>query len=283
MFGVEFFMKAMEALESKALHVHPLQCSRLRHQLSTCQRCSTHCPTGAISWGESLDIDADKCTGCGICANVCPNGVFEAENPTNKMLLKRISEGLKCFEQIAFTCNKHHQESDMSSTKSGNVLTVPCLGRIDESVLIGCIALGADSVSLLSAPCRDCEYKSGWGVISQTASTADNILTMFGISQKIELCSIAPVSKAKKGKTTQMHTPNSDDEHYSRREFLKTIAHQTRKATLLAATSIVPTSIDDEKKRYKEVRTALLPASKAESAFRDHENAVGTSLFQPDR
>jgi len=27
----------------------------------------------------TLDLDVDKCTGCGVCATVCPHGVFEIE------------------------------------------------------------------------------------------------------------------------------------------------------------------------------------------------------------
>jgi len=27
----------------------------------------------------TLELDVDKCTGCGVCATVCPHGVFEIE------------------------------------------------------------------------------------------------------------------------------------------------------------------------------------------------------------
>jgi len=42
-----------------------------------CLRCSSVCPTGAISMLESIaKIDQLKCTGCGQCIPVCPEGAI---------------------------------------------------------------------------------------------------------------------------------------------------------------------------------------------------------------
>ncbi|MFQ6131534.1 MAG: mercury methylation ferredoxin HgcB [Armatimonadota bacterium] len=34
----------------------------------------------------TLELDAEKCTGCGLCAEVCPHGVFVVENPTARIV-----------------------------------------------------------------------------------------------------------------------------------------------------------------------------------------------------
>ena len=256
MFGLEFFIKAMEVFENKALHVRPLQCSRLRHQLSKCQLCSTCCPTMAISWGESLDIAADKCSGCGICTTVCPTGALEANNPTNEVLLKRIASVLKHADEIVFACSSHQPKIAAGSVQTGNIVTVPCLGRIDESILVGGVALGATSMCLVDDFCPDCNRKAGWDIAQQTIVTASNILGMLGISAKIAF-SPKPIEWGiPKAKTTTAQPPDSVDEEYSRRGFLEALTQETKKATILATSSMIKDDVTDGK---VEIRKTGLP------------------------
>lgn len=255
MLSVELFLKAMEALESKALHVHPLQCSRLRHQLSKCHLCSDCCPTGAISWRESLNIDADKCTGCGICATACPNGVFEANNPANEVLLQKIAAGLQHSHHIIFACSRYQQEINTTSMKMGDIVTVPCLGRIDESILVSGIALGAEAMGLIDAFCHDCDFKSGWSIAHQTSVTANKILGMFGISEKVYFSARIPVLREKK-MVVAVQSSDLSGKRYSRRNFFKAMTQETKKATMLAASSIINRDEDNGK---AEIRKSGLP------------------------
>ncbi len=252
MLSIELFIQAMESLESKALHVRPLQCSRLRHQLSKCRLCVTCCPTGAISWGEP-NIDADKCIYCGICATVCPNGVFEANTPSNEVLLQKIAAGLQHQRHIIFACSKYQQELDITSINH-NIVTVPCLGRIDESILVGSISLSAEAVGLADAFCRHCDLKSGWSIVQQTAVIASNMLGMFGISERIYFLAKTPILGKKEGKVT---VPASDlSKRYSRRDFFKALTQGTTRATVLAASSLIN---NDENTGKAEIRKSGLP------------------------
>lgn len=42
---------------------------------------------------NSLRLDAKRCTGCGMCLNVCPHGVFERQNGSVRLALP-----LACME-----------------------------------------------------------------------------------------------------------------------------------------------------------------------------------------
>lgn len=49
---------------------------------STCSECSTHCPTKAISImnDKKIEFDYGKCLQCGICSDLCPEGIIMDTN-----------------------------------------------------------------------------------------------------------------------------------------------------------------------------------------------------------
>lgn len=44
--------------------------------------------------GFTIDIDEDKCTGCGECVNICPSEVFEVVN--EKSTCPKVNECSEC-------------------------------------------------------------------------------------------------------------------------------------------------------------------------------------------
>lgn len=44
-----------------------------------CGACMGECPTGAISEGDIMVIDASLCIDCGACEGVCPTGAIVEE------------------------------------------------------------------------------------------------------------------------------------------------------------------------------------------------------------
>lgn len=53
-----------------------------------CELCAANCPKDAITFSQEINesgyraavIDHEKCISCGICYNMCPDGVFEVVN-----------------------------------------------------------------------------------------------------------------------------------------------------------------------------------------------------------
>jgi energy-converting hydrogenase A subunit P len=55
------------------------QCVRTRAVAASCQACLDVCPHGAITLGgpkHSVQVELDRCTGCGLCQGECPTNAF---------------------------------------------------------------------------------------------------------------------------------------------------------------------------------------------------------------
>lgn len=179
---------ALSRLESRAIGVHARQCVRFRHRRATCARCAEACPTHAITWGESLRIDADKCNGCGVCATICPTGALEAQTPTPEKLLALVESRVKEPAAIVFACARYlRSESDHTC-----FVHVRCLGRLDESILVGAVAAGATSVCLMDGACDGCPNTTGRTIAEQMVQTANVLLQAWNIPPRIKLISQLP-------------------------------------------------------------------------------------------
>jgi len=238
MLGLRFdqLEKLLSALQAPALRVHPTYCSRLRHRLSKCARCSEHCPTNAIEWTDSLEVVPDRCTSCGICANACPNGVFEALKPTDGEILAKVKLLLNERQEIVFECDGPKGINRAQVKQSGSI-GVPCLARLDEAVLVGSLALGAKSVWLINGSCQGCEYESSRHLAEETVKAANGILELFGLPKqvffskdKIEVGSVGEKSVEPVGT--------------SRREFFTFLARETQKTGALLVGSIIESHTD---------------------------------------
>lgn len=238
MIGLSQFEKILSALQAPALSVHPEYCSRLRHRLSKCTRCSDNCPTKAIEWAEGiLNVDPDKCTSCGICANVCPNGVFESLKPSDLEILTKARLSLREQKEIVFECNPEGVD------KQSNAIVVPCLARIDEGVLVGCVALGAQAVWLAIGPCQGCKCESSRHVATETVNSANGLLELFGLPNRI-------LFKRREAEPLEARMT-------SRREFFTTLTQEAKKSSALLACSIIDSFEKEPPKRVGSLPTCL--------------------------
>lgn len=84
----------------------------------------------------SLELCAEKCTGCGLCLEVCPHGVFALEN--NKAV---ILDRDQCMECGACTANC-------------------AFGALQVTKGVGCAAAIINSLISGGEPCCDCSGDS---------------------------------------------------------------------------------------------------------------------------
>ncbi|MBI4303128.1 MAG: 4Fe-4S dicluster domain-containing protein [Chloroflexi bacterium] len=198
-----------ELLSSGCLEVALGRCLRLRHRKANCRLCLQTCPYGAIRFDEGPRIDLSLCSACGICASVCPNGVFGLRDLSQESILTSIRQKGD-VDDVEFICSSLPPERDGSR--------VPCLGYLDDATLVGIVASDGRAVRLIAGQCKSCRHVQGIGVASKTVKSANKILAVFGLSKKI---SIATEQSGDCCTARQ-------DRGYSRREFFSYLGTTAR-------------------------------------------------------
>ena len=126
------------------------RCLREHSGLSDCHLCVKSCPVASIDLGGGVHV-LDHCTGCGICLTVCPVSAFDLNGVRAGQLLSHLASLLRGGQDLLVSCER---SADAGSAD----LLVPCLARMDETLLLGALALGARKLCLIRGPCRDCPY-----------------------------------------------------------------------------------------------------------------------------
>ena len=179
------------AMNSSILAVHKDRCMLVRNRNAECLRCAHVCTTGAISLDdEGIQVDPDKCIGCGTCASACPTCCLEARNPSDEELFAMMRDVLHASGKAAFACEnalaKVHasqgveREFPMALDDGTPIIKVVCLGRAEESLLVETAAHGARAITLLCGDCDSCEHASGGSLSKDICSSATALLEAFG-------------------------------------------------------------------------------------------------------
>jgi ferredoxin len=227
--GVDQLVGVLTRLESRAIRVYPRQCSKLRHRRSTCALCADTCPVQAIAIGEALQVDPEKCTGCGICATVCPTGAFEARDPTNVEMFARIKDRAQGRNWVALACVRYLESR---GEEANSFVQVPCLGRLDESILVGAASVGIQTLWLMDDACQECPQAIGRAIAEQVAQRSNAWLQALGIPQRI---AIGPQLPSELRVRAQLPVAPKGP---SRRAFLSVLARETARTAAVTMESI---------------------------------------------
>ena len=126
------------------------RCLRVHSGLSDCDLCVKSCPVESISLAGQVHV-LDHCTGCGACLTVCPVSAFDLKGAGTGELLSQASSRLREQAVLFVSCER-------SPAARSADLVVPCLARVDEALVLGALALGAQTLRLTRGPCRACPY-----------------------------------------------------------------------------------------------------------------------------
>ena len=160
------------------LAVHPERCVTVRNRNVRCARCADVCAGGAIALVEGgVEVDADRCIGCGSCAAVCPTAALEALNPSDRELSRCTAELVTaCGGHVVLACAECVAAARDAGLEPAGFAEVVCLGRVDESLLLELAVRGAECVTLASGTCGGCEHQAGSALCSRVVATARELL-----------------------------------------------------------------------------------------------------------
>jgi Fe-S-cluster-containing hydrogenase component 2 len=227
-------LNILEKIESPAVGVHQERCVLVRNRNASCRRCSDACVSGAISCAEDkLDIIPDLCIGCGTCATVCPTGALEAKNPPDKILFANGLAATKATKGAPVIACSTYLDSYRAPYERDAIVETKCLGRLEESFLVGLVANGAKMVTLVSGDCTQCPYGNGLDTARLVCDTATVLM---------EACGHADASFVFAEKLpSHVCLASTDPKHaqgLSRREFFSQMKQSTRTAAASAVTGI---------------------------------------------
>lgn len=180
-----------ESLEKAPVVAIEDRCTAVRNRNSTCTKCTDACIGDAITVGDNhVTVAALECVNCGDCITVCPNEVFVGLNPTVKDITERLAQSFQTNEGVpVFACARRASKREADVERYAEV---PCLGRIDESKLISCIAAGASEVVLVDGDCSTCKYRKMNATLDATIESAEALLAAVGAEGRIKRVSAFP-------------------------------------------------------------------------------------------
>jgi Fe-S-cluster-containing hydrogenase component 2 len=200
-------MSMLDSLESAVLAVHRERCVSIRNRNAYCLRCVEVCASGAIAYHDNgFELDSSRCIGCGTCVTACPTCALEMRNPTDDDLVRRVGEVavatdghpiLVCETAVnAAVKQTNKQRSGILGQRqkraafvcdTNRAYLLPCLGRVDESLLVSLAASGVDTVTLVCDSCDSCQHATGGTLMREVAQSARVLLEAFGSTMTIHI------------------------------------------------------------------------------------------------
>ncbi|MGV8084125.1 MAG: 4Fe-4S dicluster domain-containing protein [Coriobacteriia bacterium] len=184
--GIGRIIDVAEALRTPSVVIAAERCTHCHHQASTCSRCEQVCPAHAISVSaDGPRIDSVMCVDCGGCVSACSTGALEGLKPRDSALAEEIATKAKYHNRVTVAC------SQVSSAGSGAVV-LPCLARLDPSMLLFAFERGAECVSLCAGVCGSCSSRppASRGLALRpfsAAAEAERVLRALGLPGRIEV------------------------------------------------------------------------------------------------
>lgn len=265
---IESLVAMLGSIESDRIAVHTERCIAVRNRNADCLRCVDACTSGALAYrGNELAVEPDRCIGCGTCATACPTCAIEISAPSDEDLtasIKRAIVGSKGHPVIA--CETALAAASARAAKGGagsgrrrargsavaddaQIVEVVCLGRIDESALVGIAAYRAHEATLVCGACESCPHEPGGTMIRSVVESARNLLGAFGSTMPLSLVGELPERVMVDGAKRADAACGAAKGGVSRRDFLRAAKDGSKEAAADAVSHGIAArlgEVDDE-------------------------------------
>jgi len=173
----------------RAVEVVLERCVTVRNRNARCGACIAACPASCIAFDEGglLAVDAEACVACGACTAACPTEALRSRDYGAPELLRRgLAAAGNAGGRAVVACARALAGvvEDADLTK---VAEVPCLGFVDESLLVGLVDGGAERVSLVCGPCGECACAVGASCAERAVARAEELLGACGREAKLKV------------------------------------------------------------------------------------------------
>lgn len=180
-----------EALGTKYVLVAEERCVAVRNRNAKCTKCVDACSQDAIKvGGNKLTLDPKRCVGCGACTSACPTESLIPLQPLDEELAQATADAVVAAEGIAvFACARIASKRLADPQKFAEV---PCLARMEESLLLSLVAHGATRVVLVDGTCATCKYHACSPGVDAMVASANALLDAVGSPVAVERASAFP-------------------------------------------------------------------------------------------
>ena len=177
-------VEVAEALESKAVYLASDRCVVVRNRHASCAKCADACPTGSVFAANTvLELDGEGCVACGACTTVCPVEALIPLRPLDEDLASSVASAVAATGgKAVFACARIASKRLADPAKYAEV---PCLARMEESVLLGLAARGVEDIVLVDGTCATCKFRSNVPGIDATVASANELMAAQGSDVRV--------------------------------------------------------------------------------------------------
>jgi len=169
-----------------AVNINDDHCSR-------CSICGSLCPYDAITndhENNKIILDIEKCQVCGICYSTCPAKAIDTIYYSCGSVLKYLKKVRPQYKSDTLVIMCKGSAPDFSEVgklfgvKEFIPLSVPCVGRISEEVLLGVLVAGIKKINILACDEDYCRFHRGSPLTGRRVMALNRMLEQLGYGKE---------------------------------------------------------------------------------------------------